>query len=186
MYSLKRVDFDIEGGALYDNAANDRRFQALIGLRKANPSLVITFTLPVMPTGLDYYGYGLLQSAVRNGFSIDVVNIMAMDYGGVIPDMGLAAISAAKSTYAQVQAVGMKSTKIGVTPMIGQNDVAAEIYTVAHAQALVSFAQSNSWISEISMWSCNRDVNNPSGPLYASSQIPQSTYEFASVFSKFK
>ncbi|KAJ3369781.1 hypothetical protein HDU91_006905 [Kappamyces sp. JEL0680] len=184
MYSLKRIDFDIEGGSLADSAANNRRAQALVKLKAANPGLVISFTLPVLQDGLDYYGIALLNSAVKNGLAIDVINIMAMDYGGYAA-MGDAAISAAKATYAQTQAAGMTGCKIGVTPMIGQNDVASEVFTQSDAQKLLAFAQSNSWISELAMWSANRDVNNPTGPLYASSQISQTTYEFASIFSKF-
>ena len=55
-YNLTRIDFDIEGGAQNDRAANVRRGQALAALqaeRKATGKpLTVTFTLPVMPTGL--------------------------------------------------------------------------------------------------------------------------------------
>lgn len=105
-----------------------------------------------------------------------------MDYGGPYKNMGPAAISAAQGTYQQVVAAGMTS-KIGITPMIGVNDVQGEVFTLANAQSLYDFAQKTSWVYSLSMWSTNRDVSK-SGPLYASSQITQADYDFARIFSK--
>ena len=99
--------------------------------------------------------------------------------------MGQAAITASQGTYSQLQSVGLTSSTVGVTAMIGQNDIAGEIFTIANAEAFIKFAKSTSWISVVSFWSSNRDVNNPSGPLYASSQISQSNNQFGSIFAQF-
>mgnify|MGYP000385156732 CR=1 FL=1 len=46
--------------------------------------------------------------------------------------------------------------KIGATPMIGQNDLSNEIFTLADAKTLNQFAQ-KSGLGRLSIWSANRD-----------------------------
>lgn len=70
-----------QGGAVADPPSVDRRNQALAALKRANPGLNISYTLPVLPTGLTADGVNLLRSAVANGFVPDVINVMAMDFG---------------------------------------------------------------------------------------------------------
>jgi chitinase len=48
-------------------------------------------------------------------------------------------------------------TKMGATPMIGQNDVADEIFTLANATELNQFVLSHK-LGRMSMWSANRDI----------------------------
>ena len=181
-YQLKWVDFDIEGSHIADAAANIRRAQAWVGLKKANPKLIISVTLPVMPEGLTNFGLSLIKTAVDQGALIDVVNIMAMDYGSGQGKMGEYAISAAKNTWIQIKAAGLPNAKVGVTAMIGNNDVSGEVFTLENAATLVEFIKQNSWIGWASYWSINRD-NAKSGPLYASSQITQELYGFAKIFA---
>lgn len=188
MYTLTRIDFDVEGGAIADSAAIDRRNQAIVILKKNNPNLIVSYTLPVLPSGLDSNGLTVITSAVANGAGalIGVVNLMTMDYGsGVAPNgatgMGGYAIQAAKAVFAQVTSAGMTNFKIGVTPMIGQNDVAGEIFRVQDAELVTLFAKSNSWIGVLSMWSIARDTG-VYGPLYISSQVSQSTFDFSNIF----
>ncbi len=57
---------------------------------------------------------------------------MAMDYGdSAAPDpagrMGTYAIQAATNAYNQARSVGLSSTKMGIIPMIGMNDVMSEV-----------------------------------------------------------
>ncbi|KAL5039655.1 hypothetical protein BDV3_002777 [Batrachochytrium dendrobatidis] len=189
MYSLTYVDFDIEGGALFNSAANTRRAQALVQIKKLYPNIKISYTLPVLPSGLTAEGVAVLSNAAANGLVIDVVNIMAMDYGsGPAPNgatgMGGYAISAAKATYAQAKPI-FPSVTIGVTPMIGVNDVQGEVFRVEDAAQLTQFAQSTSWISLLSFWSINRD-HGVIGPLFASSRIQQSKYDFATAMLPFE
>jgi chitinase len=47
--------------------------------------------------------------------------------------------------------------KIGITPMIGQTDIAKEVFTLADAKKVNQFALDNG-IGRMSMWSANRDV----------------------------
>src|SRR5262249_57684274 len=113
-----RLDFDIEGGATTDQASITRRDQALKNLKSANPGLVISYTLPVLPTGLIASGVNILNSVKTDGLSLDVVNVMAMDYGSANDNggqMGLSAQQAASNTHNQVVAAGGRATT-GVTP----------------------------------------------------------------------
>jgi chitodextrinase len=185
-----RLDFDIEGGATLDQASINRRNQALVGLKNANPNLVISYTLPVLPTGLVASGVNILNSIKAAGLNVNVINVMAMDYGTANDNggqMGLSATQAASNTRNQVLAAGLTST-IGVTPMIGINDVASEIFQLSDAQMLLNFANANSYITRLSMWSVTRDNGSCPNQGCASpvcSGIAQSNWAFSNIFKPF-
>ena len=186
-----RLDFDIEGGATTDQTSINRRNQALVGLKNANPGLVISYTLPVLPTGLVASGVNILNSVKASGLNLNVVNIMAMDYGSANDNggqMGLSATQAASNTHNQVVAAGLTAS-IGVTPMIGINDVNTEIFQLSDAQMLLNFANSNSYITRLSMWSVARDNGSCPNQGFASpvcSGISQSNWAFANIFKPFQ
>ncbi|MFC9292614.1 cellulose binding domain-containing protein [Streptomyces sp. NPDC057011] len=194
-YKLTKVDFDIEGAALPDTAANARRAQAIARLQKSHPGLDVAFTLPVMPEGLTQPGVALLADARKNGVRVDAVNIMAMDYGPAYSaDMGAYAIQAATATQAQLKGVlGLSDAAawkaVAVTPMIGVNDVASEVFTVADATQLVDFASAKG-IGRLAMWSSARDRQCAAGAVgYADatcSSILQQPLAFTKAFSAFK
>lgn len=185
-----RLDFDIEGGATTDQASINRRNQALVGLKNANPGLVISFTLPVLPTGLVASGVNILNSIKAANLNVNVINIMAMDYGSANDNggqMGLSATQAASNTHNQVMAAGLTAT-IGVTPMIGINDVNTEIFQLSDATMLLNFANANSYITRLSMWSVARDNGSCPNQGFASpvcSGITQSNWAFANIFKPF-
>lgn len=189
-YHPKSLDFDIEGWAVANQQSLTMRDQALVGLKAANPGLKISFTLPVLPTGLDANGLNVLKTAKADGLVPDVVNVMAMDYGPAVDNggqMGANAISAAISTISQLRFMGMNA-KVGITPMIGVNDVATERFTLADAQSLLSFAQSNPDVERLSMWSLSRDNGSTAGSPWASpvgSGLSQTDYAFAHIFSQY-
>jgi len=185
-----RLDFDIEGGATTDQASITRRNQALKNLKSANPGLVISYTLPVLPTGLIASGVNILNSVKTDGLSLNVVNVMAMDYGSANDNggqMGLSAQQAASNTHNQVVAAGLTAS-IGVTPMIGINDVNTEIFQLSDAQSLLNFANANSYITRIAMWSVARDNGSCAGQGFASpvcSGISQSNWAFSNILKPF-
>ncbi|MFJ7271024.1 cellulose binding domain-containing protein [Streptomyces sp. NPDC099050] len=191
-YRLTKVDFDIEGAALPDTAANTRRAQAIALLQSSHPGLDVAFTLPVMPEGLTQPGVALLADAKKAGVRIHGVNIMAMDYGPAYSgDMGRYAIQAATATQAQIKGVlGLTDAAawktVAVTPMIGVNDVTTEIFTVADAAQLVDFA-SEKGIGRLGMWSATRDRQCPAGVVnYADatcSSILQQPLAFTKAFA---
>lgn len=162
-YHVSHLDFDIEGIAVTETASIDLRNQTLAALQAANPGLQISYTLPVLPTGLVSSGISLLQNAIAHGVNVAVVNIMTMDYGSSFPsDMGQNAVDAGNNLFSQLQSLypGKSADQlwgmIGLTPMTGANDVAGETFTLTDAQTVLSFAQQHH-IGEIAMWSVNRD-----------------------------
>ncbi|TGA89730.1 chitinase [Streptomyces sp. MZ04] len=161
-YKLTKVDFDIEGAALPETAANTRRAQAIAQLQKEHEGLDVSFTLPVMPEGLTQPGVDLVADAKKNGVKVSAVNIMAMDYGpSYSGDMGQYAIDAATATQKQIKgALGLSDEEawkaVAVTPMIGVNDVTTEIFKVEDATQLVKFAEEKG-IGRLAMWSSTRD-----------------------------
>ncbi|PSM43801.1 sugar hydrolase [Streptomyces dioscori] len=188
-YDLTKVDFDVEGGALPDKAANTRRAQAIAKLQAQHPGLDVSFTLPVMPEGLTQDGVSLLADAKANGVGIDTVNIMAMDYGPAYSDdMGTYAEQAATATQAQIKGVlGLSDAAawkaVAVTPMIGVNDVASEIFKVEDATQLVNFAESKG-LGWLSLWSATRDKQCAGGTKPTADATCSSVLQDANAFSK--
>jgi Carbohydrate binding module (family 6) len=187
-YGIKYLDFDIEGAATAQTAEITLRDKALVGLKAANPGLVISFTIPVLPTGLVAGdGLNLLPSAKPDGVDLSVVNIMTMDYGTAGIEMGNAAMEAAADTETQIQQAGLSAT-VGITPMIGQNDSGGEIFTLADANTLLNFANAHSYVSRLAMWSMGRDNGSCAGDTAASpscSGVSQSTYQFSDIFKAY-
>ncbi|MEU1628008.1 chitinase [Streptomyces sp. NPDC020096] len=192
-YSLTAVDFDVEGASVADTASVDRRNQAIAILEQNNPSLQVSYTLPVLPSGLTSDGVNILTSAKNNGAAVAAVNAMAMDYGSSFPsDMGQNAIDAATATQGQIRSVwpdlsdDQAWNKVAVTPMIGLNDLTSETFTLDNAATLTSFAQSKH-LAWLSFWSATRDQACPGGSTgYAQptcSSIDQSPGAFGQAMS---
>ncbi|MEV4642301.1 carbohydrate-binding protein [Actinoplanes sp. NPDC049548] len=185
-YNLKYIDLDIEGSATADPTSVNRRSQALAGLQRANPGLRVSLTLPVLPEGLTADGLGVVRSARDAGVSIDLVNVMAMDYYRA-GDYGDLAVQAANSTFAQLKSLYPDRTDaqvwrmVGVTPMLGQNDD-GHVYDQNDARQLVSFAQGKH-LGMLSFWELTRDRNACTGALYMCTNIPQAPYDFSRIFA---
>jgi hypothetical protein len=192
-YDVNKVDFDVEGAAVANTAANARRSQALAMLQAQDKGLQVSFTLPVLPSGLTPDGVALLNGAAQAGVQVTAVNVMAMDYGdGPAPNpagkMGTYAIDAATATDAQVaSAFGISDdaawAKIAVTPMIGVNDTSDEVFTVADAQQLAAFAASKH-LAWLSMWSAARDTQCPGGAQSFAQPTCSSVVQAPDAFAK--
>jgi len=192
-YSVKRIDFDIEGAAQSDHAANTRRAQVIKAIQAERPSgnrLTVTYTLPVLPTGLTADGLGVLQDTVAVGPQVDLVNVMAMDYGTANSAMGQAAIDAASNTAGQLDFVYPRLTPtqrlahVGVTPMIGENDVAHEVFTSADATKVGNWVRDNK-VGGLFWWSVARDTPCPNNGTYVSgscSGTSNPAWAYASAF----
>ncbi|MEV6298964.1 chitinase [Actinoplanes sp. NPDC051861] len=166
-YEISTLDLDIEGTAVADLASLKRRAAALKDLQ-AERSLDVWLTLPVSPDGLTADGLTAVRTTLEGGVALRGVNIMTMDYGSEKdPDMLALATSALNSTHKQLTdlyaRLGVQLTspqvwsRIGATPMIGQNDVDAERFTVDDARGLAEFAVDKG-LGRVSMWSLNRDA----------------------------
>jgi hypothetical protein len=197
-YGLTHIDFDIEGADEGNTASLARRGAAIAGLERANPTLTVSLTLPVLPTGLDFNGLNVLKTTIGAGVRVDLVNVMAMDYGGAAPNpsgqMGAYAIQAAKATEGQLATVFPSDTAaqlwkmVGVTPMLGVNDTTNEVFGLTDAQQLEAFA-SQVGMGRLAMWAATRDVSCPGGGQgFASdtcSGITQQPFAFSTVFAAF-
>ncbi len=174
-YEITTIDLDIEGENLKDADAGLRRAEAMAALQKeraANDTpLNVWLTLPVAPSGLTVEGTAAVAQMLDAGVDLAGVNVMTMDYGGSRTEgtsMLDASIAAARTTHAQLGTLYKQAgtnlgpqtlwRKIGLTPMIGQNDVLGEVFDTDAAQAFNKFARSNG-AGRMSMWSLNRDGN---------------------------
>lgn len=186
-YNLAYIDLDIEGAATADPVSVQRRSQALAIVQRNNPGLRISLTLPVLPTGLTADGVNVVTAARSAGVTVDMVNVMAMDYYQGAGDQGAKAIAAARATQAQVKSIfGLSDAaawkKVGVTPMLGVNDSGNEIFYQDDARELVAFAKTVH-LGMLSFWEQGRDANACTGALYKCTNVPQSPYEFARIFA---
>lgn len=167
-YRVNRLDFDIEGTSIANVAANQRRARVLAQVQRQNARagrpVAVTLTLPVMPDGLTADGLRIVREFAAAGVAIAAVNVMAMDYGDEYVAMGAHAISAARATAAQLKTIpafrrlstAQRMALVGITPMIGQNDIASEVFTIADASAVAAFAKANG-IGMLAWWEMTRD-----------------------------
>ncbi|MFH8442610.1 chitinase [Streptomyces sp. NPDC018026] len=157
-----QADFDIEGDALTDTGSVALRSEAIALLQEQRDGLEVSFTLPVMPTGLDTDGLALLASANDHGVQISTVNLMTMNYGeSYTADMGDYALASAKAAHTQLRKVFGTSDAdawrgMALTSMLGVNDVAGETFTLADAAEVRAFADEKG-IAWVSMWAAFRD-----------------------------
>jgi chitinase len=205
-YQLTAIDLDIEGAALDDFQAGQRRAAAVADLEQAAETahrpLSVWLTLPVEPSGLQYDALSVIESMLRDRVSIAGINVMTMDFtrppaaGSTMLQLAETALYATHAQLASLfprYGIHLRSPQIwqqlGATVMIGQNDVQAESFTVPDAQGLVSFA---AWIhlGRISMWSLNRDSqcgsSFPENGLLSGgcSGTAQSSLEFSRIFGQ--
>ncbi|MFZ4154267.1 chitinase [Streptomyces pseudogriseolus] len=157
-----RADFDIEGDDLTDSPSVDLRSEAISLLQEEREGLEVTFTLPVMPSGLDEESLALLESANDHDVEVATVNLMTMNYAESYDgDMGDYALEAARSAHAQLRDVfGLSGAEawrgMALTPMLGVNDVANETFTLEDAAQVRAFAEDHG-VAWVSVWSAFRD-----------------------------
>jgi chitinase len=172
-YKLKTIDLDIEGAALANSQANLRRARAIASLEQtstaARRKLSVWLTLPVTPQGLTPEALSVLATMLAAHVRLAGVNVMAMDFNSsseIDHDMLGAVESALNTTHAQLTATYRQAgilygsqqawNRLGVTVMIGQNDVPGEDFDLADARALTGFVQHHH-LARTSIWSLNRD-----------------------------
>ncbi|WP_169165066.1 carbohydrate-binding protein [Cellulomonas taurus] len=165
---LVGIDFDIESG---QSVAD---IQALVNSAAAAqstyPKIRFSFTLATLAAsdgsygGLNSTGDAVVKAIKASSLSNYTINLMTMDFGrataancvlkGATCDMGASTIQAAVNlnhTY------GIPYTKVELTPMIGVNDVADEVFTLADVNTVTSWAVTNK-IAGLHHWSLDRDT----------------------------
>jgi chitinase len=105
---------------------------------------------------------------LESGVQLAGVNIMTMNFGPLNAGQTMlgAAISAADATHRQLAGIyeraelrvdpSMLWSKIGLTPMVGKNDVSGQVLSLRDAEGLNRFALDRG-IGRVSMWSLSRD-----------------------------
>lgn len=205
-YQVDTIDFDLEGANLTNTEALARRalvLQKLQNVAKSNKkSLAVWLTLPVAPYGLMPDGTNAIAEMLSKNVDLSGVNVMTMDYGdslGVSESMSDGSESALIQTERQLGVLYTKAginlddtslwSKLGATPMIGQNDTSNEIFTTDDATKFNNFALTKG-LGRISMWSANRDIEcgenyvNISIVSDSCSGVKEDKYAFANILSK--
>lgn len=205
-YNVNTLDFDLEGETLKNIEASNRRAKVIAALQEKyiseGKSLAIWLTLPVATFGLTEEGTNAVASMLNNGVDLAGVNVMTMNYGQSRVEgqsMEQATERALIETHRQLgilysqAGIRLNSNslwkKVGATPMIGQNDLLNDVFTLEDAIALNKFASAKGMI-RLSMWSANRDIQ--CGENYANltvvsdscSGIKQQPLDFASELGK--
>ena len=172
-YDLRTIDLDIEADALTNVEGTTRRAVAIKALQdereKAGKDLRVWLTLPVAPSGLTTDSKQIVSTMLEQKVELSGVNVMTMDYGESreqgqsMLEASTDALSATHKQLGQIYARAGKDVgpatlwrRMGATPMIGQNDVTGEVFTLADARKLSAFAQEKG-LGRMSMWSLNRD-----------------------------
>lgn len=173
-YQIDTIDLDLENNGLVNADAGVRRAKVIADIqaeRRANgKSLAVWVTLPVATQGLSEDGTNAITTLLKGKVDLAGVNAMTMDYGQSKPK-GQSMLDAAKNALTQThRQLGVlyeqagthlnNATlwkKLGATPMIGQNDIADEVFTLEDAEGLNKFVLSRGMV-RMSMWSANRDI----------------------------
>jgi chitinase len=176
-YHLSTIDLDVEGAALSAPGAAQRRATAIASIqhrvRASGGKLAVWLTLPVTPSGLNDDAFSMVEAMLAAHVDIAGVNAMTMDFGGTRKDADGSLKSELSATEDALRSVqrqlgvayqragqrlsdGQLWSKVGATPMIGQNDVAGEAFSVDDANALLTFARAHG-LGRLSTWSLNRD-----------------------------
>ncbi len=205
-YHLNTIDLDIEGTALDDVAAGQRRATAMAELERDasehGQQLAVWLTLPVEPTGLQDDALSVVSDMLSARVAIAGINIMTMDFtnapaaGSTMLQLTENALYASHAQlinllqhYGEHPRSAQVWQQLGATVMIGQNNVRGENFTTDDAAGLAIFAKKNG-LGRLSMWSLNRDsqcgTSFPEIGLESDtcSGTAQSNLQFADTFSQ--
>jgi hypothetical protein len=187
-YKFTWLDFDIEGDALKNSGANQRRNTALANLQAKNHGLIISYTLPVDPNGISNDAQRLLADAKVKGLKVHSVNVMVMDFDPHFSEgkkMSDISITSALNAHEQCKKID-PAIQIGLTPEIGQNDEKSEIFSLTDAKELEDWATTQPWVCSLSFWCSNRDNNKLGGKADTNrSGVPQKPWAFTKIFQPF-
>ena len=198
-YQPDELDFDVENSLQTNNQQLATLMQTIKRVQAKYPDIAISFTLPVLPSGLvPGVGENVIAQAKTNGLDDYLVNIMAMDYGTSFQakTMGDYAIDALTNTLAQLkkyyptQSDSQLWPRLGVTPMIGLNDTIPLNFSLDDVDTVKAFAKQKK-LGLMSLWSITRDhpCDNSYVSITCTSKNPQTgapnqsvDYQYSSRF----
>ncbi|ORX85874.1 hypothetical protein BCR32DRAFT_199636, partial [Anaeromyces robustus] len=211
-YHPIQLDFDMEGTSLMDNYFNGKKSKEVHQLRAKALSLLkkelkdnmpkISLCLAVNPDiGLDEKALEVIEAMKEEEVSIDIISIMAMDYGTNYISRGFYknTMDSLEKAYEQSKSY-YPNIKMGVIPMIGENDDGS-ILSLKDTEKLVNDLKSKDYVQMISMWSINRDKNDgmftslikntykypfsDNGSANENSEDKKKEYQYTSILKKF-
>lgn len=199
-FAADHLDLDPEPGDVHDNLKPevvDRRSAAAAILQKRfaarGKRLKVSLTIAVRPAfGFDAANLYVIQSALKHGVEIEAVNPMVMDYrdGTGAGEMGARSLTALEKAHGQLKRLYRRRSDrqvwglLAATPMIGQNDAEAEVFTLDDARALAKFARAKG-MKRIAFWSTARDTGGCPGEKTARpdcSGVVQAPFAYARIF----
>ena len=179
------LDLDVEQKIPFE-----KMNQALAKLQKEDSLLEVSYTLPAGLHGLNKEGVDVLKSAVKNGVKVSIVNPMAMNFPCSV-SFGNGVIKVGEAVLKNMKTIWTKKTDqelhamLGVTTMLGVNDLKANVFKPEHAEQLVTWAKKKG-VGFLSFWSFYRDTPCPGKTLSSlCSSIAQKKNEFTKIFVKF-
>ncbi|WP_217640877.1 carbohydrate-binding protein [Curtobacterium sp. MCBA15_001] len=163
------VDFDIESGQSAADVQNLVNAAALAQTKY--PGLRFSFTLATLAAsdgsygGLNSTGDVTVKAIKASTLTNYTVNLMTMDFARATAANCVIVGSTCEMGQSTIQAVtnlqhtyGIASSKIEVTPMLGVNDASDEVFTLADADTVSSYAKSHG-LAGVHMWSLDRDTS---------------------------
>ncbi len=190
--NLIGVDFDIEAGqsqavigALLERVKSAHalypglRFSlTLATLANNNGSSTAQSLGASAPDSFNVYG-DWAMAAVKSALGFNgsastwpsyvTVNLMTMDFGSASAGVCVVSGGACQMGQSSVQAAynlhdkwGVPYANIELTPMIGGNDVSAEVFTLSDADTVARFASAQG-LAGVHYWSYDRDIDCPPG-----------------------
>ncbi|OLE22685.1 MAG: carbohydrate-binding protein [Actinobacteria bacterium 13_1_20CM_3_71_11] len=196
-YKLTRIDLDYEGDDLDANMGV--RFGAIKILESnaaaAGRTLHVSLTVPMTTVGFPGSGIDELKQAKAAGATLDIVNIMAFDYGLTnAGDQATSVEMVAQAAQGQLKGVYGWSdatawAHLGLQIMNGHTDQPSELFTQATFQTLLGYARSKH-VGWFSYWSLNRDrACDPSVPHNwadgSCSSVAQNPYDFSKIVAQY-
>ena len=197
-YNPYGLDFDIEGSQLSDIDGNKNLIQAMNKIKENHPKLYVGYTIAVDPlsdikTALNPNFLTSWNYLLKNSNFAPVINGMAMDYGSEydgdmfdpIPMttkiLGRQMVQDANASW-NIHNLADAYTHLGMTPMIGNNDTAGQVFTKNDMMKTSHYASVNGF-ALLSNWSLTRD-NGGRASNYNSDGLFQSKYEFSNIAEK--
>ena len=172
---LQGLDFDIERDQ--SAAQIDDLVRHAAALAAERPALRFMFTLATHAASdgsganLNATGEQVMTALRRHRFDTAIVNLMVMNYGpgstaNCVPlpsGAGCDMARSARQALANFQARhGWPTARIALTPMLGENDVANNVFTPDDAAALLTLAR-EAGLFRVFAWSLDRDAPCPAG-----------------------
>lgn len=202
---LNIIEFDLEGSDLKFDDSGIRRAEAIAqvqaDLASEGRTLAVWLTLAGTPDGLSTQAINAATQFLSAGVNLAGVNVMTMNFPrGTVKNLSMSEAAIGTLTAAEPQVAELYSfagiqlsteevwQKMGATPMIGQNDVQAQVFTLEDAQKLNRFAREHN-LGRMSMWSLSRDAacdesfTLPAMASYRCSGVVEAPGDFAAALS---